>query len=62
MEKGRVGESYMICGDPLTRVEALDLAEPVTGIPRPASVPPANGRRASRQRAAAASGAAQLLM
>ncbi|MFN8500002.1 MAG: NAD-dependent epimerase/dehydratase family protein [Anaerolineae bacterium] len=40
MEKGKVGESYMICGDPHTLVEALDLAETVTGIPRPASVPP----------------------
>ncbi|MFN8484386.1 MAG: NAD-dependent epimerase/dehydratase family protein [Anaerolineae bacterium] len=40
MEKGRVGESYMICGEPYTLVEALDLAETVTGISRPTSVPP----------------------
>ncbi len=40
MEKGKVGESYMICGEPHTLVEALDLTETVTGIPRPASAPP----------------------
>ncbi|MFN8475578.1 MAG: NAD-dependent epimerase/dehydratase family protein [Anaerolineae bacterium] len=40
MEKGKVGESYMICGDAHTLVEALDFAETVTGIPRPASAPP----------------------
>ncbi len=48
MEKGKVGETYMICGEPHTLVEALDLAEAVTGIPRPASVPPFMLRFGSR--------------
>ncbi len=39
MEKGRPGESYHICGEPVTFVDALALAEELTGIPAPPSVP-----------------------
>ena len=39
MEKGRAGESYHLCGEPVTLVDALDLAEEITGIPTPPSVP-----------------------
>ena len=35
MEKGRVGESYIIAGEPRRFVEVLELAERVTGIPPP---------------------------
>ena len=35
MDKGRVGESYIIAGEPRRFVEVLELAERVTGIPPP---------------------------
>jgi nucleoside-diphosphate-sugar epimerase len=35
MEKGRVGENYHICGPKYTLIEALRLAEKITGIPAP---------------------------
>lgn len=35
MEKGRVGESYIIAGPPHTLVDALQLAEQITGIKAP---------------------------
>ncbi len=42
MEKGRVGESYIICGEPVLFGDALKLAEQITGIPAPRmQVPPA---------------------
>jgi nucleoside-diphosphate-sugar epimerase len=42
MERGSVGESYMICGDPHTLVDAFKLAQKITGIPAPRlQVPPA---------------------
>jgi nucleoside-diphosphate-sugar epimerase len=42
MEQGKPGESYMICGEPHTLVEAFKLAQKVTGIPAPRlHIPPA---------------------
>jgi nucleoside-diphosphate-sugar epimerase len=38
MEKGKVGESYIICGEKSTLVDALKLAESITGIPVPKMV------------------------
>jgi nucleoside-diphosphate-sugar epimerase len=35
MEKGRPGETYIIAGPPHTFVEALEMAEKITGIPAP---------------------------
>ena len=35
MEKGRVGESYILAGEPYTLVEVLALAERLTGIRAP---------------------------
>jgi nucleoside-diphosphate-sugar epimerase len=35
MEKGKVGESYIICGERSTLLDALKLAESITGIPVP---------------------------
>lgn len=35
MEKGRTGETYIIAGPPHTLIEALALAEKITGIPAP---------------------------
>lgn len=40
MEKGRVGESYNICGYTHTLVNALETAKEITGIRMPATVPP----------------------
>lgn len=40
MEKGRVGESYNICGYTHTLVNALETAKEITGIRTPATVPP----------------------
>jgi nucleoside-diphosphate-sugar epimerase len=41
MERGRVGESYIVCGPPHTLIEALAIAERVTGIRAPRwEVPP----------------------
>lgn len=39
MEKGRVGESYNICGYTHTLVNALEIAKEITGIRTPAAVP-----------------------
>jgi nucleoside-diphosphate-sugar epimerase len=39
MEKGRVGEAYIIGGPAHTLVEALHLAQTITGIPAPLSAP-----------------------
>lgn len=48
MEKGQPGETYIICGEPYTLVEAFDLAEQITGIPAPRlKVPPALMRASS---------------
>ncbi len=33
MEKGRVGESYIICGPSHTLIEAIQLGEKITGVP-----------------------------
>jgi len=41
MEHGRIGESYIIAGPPATVIEALDLAERITGVPAPRLHPPA---------------------
>ncbi len=40
MEKGKAGESYIICGPSHTLVEAYTLAEKITGIKKPAFVSP----------------------
>jgi nucleoside-diphosphate-sugar epimerase len=41
MERGRPGESYIIAGPPHTVIEALEIAERITGIPAPRfHVPP----------------------
>lgn len=40
MERGRPGERYMICGPAHTLVEALGMAQEITGVPAPASAPP----------------------
>jgi nucleoside-diphosphate-sugar epimerase len=41
MERGRVGESYIVCGPPHTLIEALAIGERVTGIRAPRwEVPP----------------------
>ncbi|MBZ0303605.1 MAG: NAD-dependent epimerase/dehydratase family protein [Anaerolineae bacterium] len=48
MEQGRAGESYIICGEPMTLVAALKLAEKITGIPAPRlNLPPVMSRTAS---------------
>jgi nucleoside-diphosphate-sugar epimerase len=39
MEKGRIGESYNICGYTHTLVSALTIAKEITGIRTPATVP-----------------------
>jgi dihydroflavonol-4-reductase len=39
MERGTVGESYVIAGGPATLVEAFDLAVTLTGLPAPRAVP-----------------------
>jgi nucleoside-diphosphate-sugar epimerase len=41
MERGTVGESYVVAGGPHTLVEAFEVAERVTGIDAPRTVPPA---------------------
>ncbi|HYV90753.1 MAG TPA: NAD-dependent epimerase/dehydratase family protein [Chitinophagales bacterium] len=41
MEKGKSGETYMICGPPHTLTEAYTLAEKITGIRKPMFVSPA---------------------
>lgn len=40
MDKGRSGQSYMISGPTHTLVEAMQMAQEITGIPAPRSVPP----------------------
>lgn len=40
MERGRVGESYFVCGPVHTLIEALRLAEQLTGVPTPAQTAP----------------------
>jgi nucleoside-diphosphate-sugar epimerase len=35
MENGRPGETYIIAGPPHTFVEAMELAERITGVPAP---------------------------
>jgi nucleoside-diphosphate-sugar epimerase len=48
MEQGRAGETYIICGQPMTLVAALKLAEKITGIPAPRlNLPPVMSRTAS---------------
>lgn len=41
MAKGVPGQTYIICGPSHTLVEALDLAQSLTGIPAPLHAPPA---------------------
>jgi nucleoside-diphosphate-sugar epimerase len=40
MAKGKVGENYHICGPCHTIVEALQIAQKITGIPAPMALPP----------------------
>ena len=40
MQKGAVGETYMICGEPYGLAEAYDLAAELTGRKPPAKLPP----------------------
>jgi nucleoside-diphosphate-sugar epimerase len=40
MEKGRVGANYFICGPTHTFINALELANEITGVPLPLAVPP----------------------
>ena len=40
MERGRPGENYFICGPVHTFIEALKLAEQITGVPAPARTAP----------------------
>jgi nucleoside-diphosphate-sugar epimerase len=47
MERGRPGRSYFLAGPVHTIVEAIDLAVRLTGLPKPARVPPALLRVAS---------------
>lgn len=47
MEKGEVGESYIIAGPPHTLVEYFELAEQITGIPAPRLKAPAAMLKAS---------------
>ena len=35
MDRGRVGESYIVAGEPRTFVEVLEIAQRITGIPAP---------------------------
>ena len=41
MERSRIGESYFLCGPPHTMVEALALAQRLTGVPAPRLTAPA---------------------
>ena len=41
MEQGKPGESYIIAGPTHTLVEAMKLAQRITGVPAPREVPPA---------------------
>jgi nucleoside-diphosphate-sugar epimerase len=46
MEKGKPGESYIIAGPPHTLIEALEIAERITGVPAPRLHPPPGVMRA----------------
>ena len=46
MEKGKPGESYVICGPAHTLADALALAEVITGVPAPRVQAPAGTLRA----------------
>ncbi|HTD82079.1 MAG TPA: NAD-dependent epimerase/dehydratase family protein, partial [Thermoplasmata archaeon] len=35
MERGRPGESYIVAGEPKTLIDAIEMAERITGIPAP---------------------------
>ena len=35
MERGRAGESYIVAGEPNTLIDAIEMAERITGIPAP---------------------------
>ncbi len=48
MLEGRVGESYIIAGEPLRLVDVFAMAEDITGIPTPRSVSPALFRAMAR--------------
>lgn len=39
MEKGKIGESYIICGEPFTAVDAFTLAAKTAGVKAPMTVP-----------------------
>ena len=39
MEKGKIGESYNICGPTHTFINALEIAKEITGVPLPMAVP-----------------------
>lgn len=39
MEKGKIGESYMICGETLSLIDAFKMAKEITGIPVPMGLP-----------------------
>jgi nucleoside-diphosphate-sugar epimerase len=47
MEKGKAGESYIICGPAHTLVEAFEMAERITGVPAPRVQAPAGVLRAT---------------
>lgn len=40
MEKGRAGQNYFLCGPAHTMLEALEIAQQITGLPVPRSAPP----------------------
>lgn len=40
MDKGRAGQNYFVCGPTHTLVEALEIAQAITGIPAPMAAPP----------------------
>ncbi|MFP8958485.1 NAD-dependent epimerase/dehydratase family protein [Natrialbaceae archaeon A-CW3] len=48
MVDGEPGETYIVAGEPYTLVDVFDLAERITGIDAPRSVPPAAFRLLSR--------------
>ena len=48
MERGDPGEEYIVAGHPMTLVEALGVAEELTGIPAPRAVSPAWFRLGAR--------------
>ncbi len=40
LEKGQAGQNYFVCGPTHTMVEALQIAESLTGVPAPRAAPP----------------------